>query len=965
MKNILLLFLYLSLSLSASAIVSKTINLTNAGTLSSTLTAAELTSTTNLTVSGKIDARDFKTMRDAMPVLEEIDLSGASILAYTGIGGTNGNTSQAYPINEIPSYAFSSPSTYAGKTSLKSIILPQSTTAINSFAFYNCTGLTGNLNLPPSLQYIGNGSFNGCIGLSGNLNLPATLNYIGYFAFYGCVNFTGSLIIPSSVTYIGNNVFASCTGFNEGLIIPSSVIYLYNAFQNCVNIKYVFAKSINPIDLSADIDVFDGIDKSTCLLYVPKDSKIKYKSAPQWKDFVNIIEINDENDINNNSKIVSITAGTLSTFLTVSELSTITNLTITGEIDARDFLTMRDNMPMLEEVDLKGASIIAYQGVIGVGIYKAGPYDANAIPKYAFFNPSNNTTKPLLSKIVLPYSTNFIDDYAFCGTGLSAIYSYSSTPPLIYSSDVFVGVNKTSCNLYVPFGSSSLYKSATQWKEFNNVIELQFEDNIINSKTVSITAGNLSSTLTTGELISTTKLIITGNIDARDFKTMRDAMPVLEEIDLSGASILAYTGTDGTNGTSSQNYPINEIPQNAFCNPSTFNGKTSLRTFVFPELINSIGQNAFKNCKYTNAVLIPSTVSNISVGAFNRFSGLINVDSNNITYSSIDGVLFSKDKTTLIQCATSKAGNYTIPSSVVIISAYAFDNCINLTGDLNLPSSLTTIGRYAFNECKGFDGNLIIPSSVTSIDVGAFYKCSGFTGALNIPSSLNKISDSVFYGCSGFTGTLNIPYSITHISSGAFWGCSGLSGTVTIPSSVTWLGNGVFSFCSKLVGMSIPSSVTHIGSNLLYNCSGLTSLTAFSNTPISFVDPIYGNSTNVFTGVNKSICILYVPANTKTKYSNALQWKDFLNIVEMPSTSIKTELENSITIFPNPVSTSFQINGIVDIAQVTLLDLDGKVLIVQSVSNGESILISNLPNAVYIVSIATKRGTFYRKISKL
>lgn len=688
-----------------------------------------------------------------------------------------------------------------------------------------------------------------------------------------CSGLIGDIIIPETVTTIGNYAFSNCSGFNSHLSIPVSVGSIgWFAFNQCSSLKCIDAKPLVPIDISSKSNVFFGINKSTCVLYVNSSSKAAYGNAIQWKDFENIMD-------------------------------SPAPLTPAAPFGCTAFSG-------------EGHAIVSFLSPILTGGSSIESYTVTSIPDG--ITAIGNT-----SPITINTLTNGTS-YTFTVTATNATNTSIPSAP---------------SNSVIPFSTT---------------------------KSINLTAaGTLFSSLTASDLVAIKNLTITGNIDARDFKTMRDAMPALEYVDLTNTSVKAYTGTAGTNGTSSQSYPINEIPQNAFCNPTTFIGKTSLRTFVFPDLINSIGQNAFKNCKNTNSITIPSSVINIGFGAFNRFNGLIIVDSNNTEYSSIDGVLFNKHKSILIQCPTSKTGNYAIPSSVLTISDYAFDSCINLTGDLNLPSSLTTIGRYAFNECKGFDGNLLIPTSVTSIDVGAFYKCSGFTGTLNIPVSLNKISDSAFYGCSGFTGTLNIPSSITHISSSAFWGCSGLSGTVTIPSSVTWLGNGVFSFCSKLVGMSIPSSVTHIGSNFLYNCSGLLTLTAFSNTPISFVDPIYGNSTNVFTGVNKSICILYVPANTKSKYSNASQWKDFLNIVEMSPTSIKTELENNINIFPNPVTTSFQINGIDDFAKVTLLDLEGKVLMVKSVSDGESILISNLPKAIYIVSITTKRGTFYRKISKL
>ncbi|HEX7583948.1 MAG TPA: hypothetical protein VF373_04615, partial [Prolixibacteraceae bacterium] len=52
------------------------------------------------------------------------------------------------------------------------------------------------------------------------------------------------------------------------------------------------------------------------------------------------------------SKTVNVTAGSLSLALTNTEKSTITNLTLTGTIDARDFKTMRDSMTVLAEIDL-------------------------------------------------------------------------------------------------------------------------------------------------------------------------------------------------------------------------------------------------------------------------------------------------------------------------------------------------------------------------------------------------------------------------------------------------------------------------------------------------------------------------------------------------------------------------------------------------------------------------------------
>ena len=294
-----------------------------------------------------------------------------------------------------------------------------------------------------------------------------------------------------------------------------------------------------------------------------------------------------------------------------------------------------------------------------------------------------------------------------------------------------------------------------------------------------------------------------------------------------------------------------------------FSGCTRLNSVTIPNSVISIGEMAFSACGLTN-VTIPNSVTNIGASAFSGCCSLISatigsnvisigpdafscclslivitVDTNNLLYSSLAGVLFDKSQTTLVECPGGKAGSYTIPGGVTSIGDGAFANCTSLT-NVTIPDSVTTIGFDAFFECYGLT-NITIPSSVTSIGFDAFANCYTLTAITVDTNNLlysslagvlfDKSTNTLIEYPGGKAGSgYTIPGSVTSIAYAAFWNCTGLN-TVTIPNSVTSIGAAAFESCSSLTSITIPNSVTNIGDYAFEGCTSMTGVFFQGNAP--------------------------------------------------------------------------------------------------------------------------------------
>lgn len=196
--------------------------------------------------------------------------------------------------------------------------------------------------------------------------------------------------------------------------------------------------------------------------------------------------------------------------------------------------------------------------------------------------------------------------------------------------------------------------------------------------------------------------------------------------------------------------------------PSEINGKS----------VSELDHKVFNDCAEITDITIPDSVLTIGIFVFSGCDKLqnINVDSDNINFSSKDGVLFDKDGSFLIQFPCGRSGGYTIPSGT------------------------ETVGRWAFQECNRLL-SVTIPDSVTTLDDGAFYKCSRLKSVKG-GKNISKIPSGAFGHCKSLS-EIDLSDNLKSIDFDAFTDCENLI-RVTFPDSLSQMGARAIDGCTKI-----------------------------------------------------------------------------------------------------------------------------------------------------------------------
>lgn len=317
---------------------------------------------------------------------------------------------------------------------------------------------------------------------------------------------------------------------------------------------------------------------------------------------------------------------------------------------------------------------------------------------------------------------------------------------------------------------------------------------------------------------------------------------------------------------------------------SAFGNCTSLTALVLPSTVSSIGSFAFTKCSSLNTLTIPSGVTAIQNSTFESCSAL--------TSMTLPASVTSIGNNAFRYC-TSLTSFEINSESTTNIGTEVFESCTSLTSILVHPSnpSFTSIGGVLFTKNqatlhtypRGKNGPYVIPSTVTNIEANAFRFSVGVT-SIEIPVSVISIGVEAFAGCSALTSFSAHPNNTKFKSEGGilftksglslFAFPSGLSGDFSIPSGVTHISISAFRYCGTLTSVTFPSSITNVNRDAFRNCPQLVRATFLGNAPSTFGADVFLSAAPGFTVFFNSGALNFTTPIWKTYPSQALGIED-------------------------------------------------------------------------------------------
>lgn len=262
-------------------------------------------------------------------------------------------------------------------------------------------------------------------------------------------------------------------------------------------------------------------------------------------------------------------------------------------------------------------------------------------------------------------------------------------------------------------------------------------------------------------------------------------------------------------------------------------------SYDIPDTVEVIFDKAFSDCIELKTIEVPASMEfyshewsamadrvyyDVPYNIFYHGDALteIKVEEGSTAYTSVDGILFSADKTVLVGIpANTGKTEYKVPEGVTQIASEAHKYGRGVKS-ISFPASLKTIFGSAFMESslekvtfsegiENIGGYAFYATNLTSVELpeglltldNDVFCCCHDLGEVVIPGTLKKIGSNAFAYCHALK-ELVIPEGVENIGSGAFYRCTGLT-TVKLPESLTTIEDDSFDDCENLKTVYAPA----------------------------------------------------------------------------------------------------------------------------------------------------------------
>ena len=749
---------------------------------------------------GLLLTKDGKTLKEGVNGTVVIP-SSVTRIDYAAFSGRGGLTQVTIPngIREIGWFAFS------GCDSLTKVVIPSSVVNIEPRAFVS-SGLTS-IAVEEGNEFYS--SRNGMLlskdgttliqGVNGEVEFPPCVRMIGEMAFMRCSGLT-RLVIPDSVTNIASKAFAYYRGLTDAWL-PRHLEgkFSANVFEDCGNMTLHYYDRAYTVTFQTEEGV---VEQRQCpagasIGTLPPTPTHAGYAFEGWWTAADGEQVTGETVVTNDVTYYAKWRGTAAV-----DDYTYTYSVLNGQAEIGSSNAWTTAVSPKPTGHVAVPSSLGGFPVMGIGAYAFGdcyglegvtiPEGVTTIGEWVF-------SRCQFEDMTIPKSVTSIGRYAF--NGCSKLKS-------VHISDLTAW-----CQIKFGYHANPLREAHELYLNGERVTKLVLPEGL---KAVGADAFAGCSGLT--------EVTIPDGVTAIGNSAFSGCSGLTEVTIPNGVTAIgnsAFSGCSGLTEVTISN-GVTAIGDSAFSDCS------GLTEVTIPDSVTIIGNRAFSGCSGLTEVEISHGVEVIHVGVFEGCSGLtkITVDSENVNYMSMNGLLLTKDGKTLKEGVN---GEVLIPSGVTVIDSWAFADRDGLT-KVTIPAGVGIIGLEAFYGCDGLV-DVAIPGSVTVIGERAFATCSRLMNISVEPgnkvySSRNGMlltKDGTFL-IQGVNGEVEFPPCVRMIGTQAFEGCSGLTRLV-IPESVTNIASRAFAYYRGLTDVMIPDDIQFVGDDAFGNCGRLANVT--------------------------------------------------------------------------------------------------------------------------------------------